>query len=78
MQRTLAAWCMDRVGAAKGLGDVWTDRLPAPVSAMFPKWTGQTQPQVVMLEGSNLYLGTKSPIKSGGRAVDARLAWCRA
>jgi len=45
--------------------------------SLFPDWTGQTQPRVVSLEGDKLHLSTQSPIKSGGKTVNSRLAWRR-
>jgi len=46
--------------------------------SLFPNWTGQTQPRVVKIEGDTLHLSTASPLKSGGRTVNAYLEWRRA
>lgn len=46
--------------------------------SLFPNWTGQTQPRVVMIEGDVLHLSTESPIQSGGKPVMSYLQWQRA
>jgi hypothetical protein len=46
--------------------------------SLFPNWIGQTQPRVVRIEGSTLYLSTASPITSGGKVVNSHLRWERA
>ena len=43
-----------------------------------PNRTGQTQPRVVRLGGNTLELGTRSPIRSGGRTVSPSLVRRRA
>jgi len=46
--------------------------------SLFPDWTGQTQPRLVGLDGDILYLGSASPIQSGGKTVKSVLTWRRA
>ena len=46
--------------------------------ALFPNWTGQTQPRVVKIEGDFLYLSTAAPIMSSGKEVNSFLKWKRA
>ncbi len=46
--------------------------------SLFPNWIGQKQQRIARIEGDALHLSTASPIKSGGRPVNAYLEWRRA
>ncbi|WP_406701235.1 hypothetical protein [Singulisphaera sp. Ch08] len=46
--------------------------------SLFPNWTGQTQPRVVVIERNRLRPSTDTPIRSAGKVVMSHLEWQRA